>query len=112
LSGGSNPHSEPSPGDLPQTLDAADEETKSGAEPAGRPPLFTIYGARSSTADTSSSSGGAGTPTTLSRPDVHRADGRDQAHSGERKEQDDEAHDGERKEQEDQAGGEETKGNH
>ncbi|GMF21671.1 unnamed protein product [Phytophthora fragariaefolia] len=45
----SNEHSEPSPGDLPQTID---EETKSGDSSQGVPPLFTTYGARSApTAD-------------------------------------------------------------
>ncbi|ETP15477.1 hypothetical protein F441_09761 [Phytophthora nicotianae CJ01A1] len=93
LSVASNEHSEPSPGEIPLTVDAADEEAKSGDTSQGRPPLFTTFGARSATADTNTSSNTR--LTTLSQPQFYRT----QAARAESKTQQGEAED------------EETKGN-
>ncbi|EEY66539.1 uncharacterized protein PITG_17164 [Phytophthora infestans T30-4] len=68
----SNEQSEISPSDVPLTVDAADEETKGGDAAQERPPLFTIFEARSSTADSSRSES---KPATLSKPQVFRTQG-------------------------------------
>ncbi|GMF18410.1 unnamed protein product [Phytophthora lilii] len=60
LSIASNEHSEPSPGDLAQTLD---EEIKSIDTSQGQPPLFTQFGA---------STDNSNRPATLSKPPVFR----------------------------------------
>ncbi|KAL4158224.1 hypothetical protein PRNP1_004003 [Phytophthora ramorum] len=89
LSAISNEHSEPSPGDLPLTLD---EETKSGDTSQGRPPLFNTYGASASTGDNAR-------PASLSAPSSHLSSLRDQVEDEESKGQQDATED------------EETKGN-
>ncbi|KAF4030978.1 hypothetical protein GN244_ATG17221 [Phytophthora infestans] len=80
----SNEQSEISPSDVPLTVDAADEETKSGDAAQERPPLFTIFGARSSTADSSRSES---KPATLSKPQVFRTQGVSSTESNESKTQ-------------------------
>ncbi|KAF4031128.1 forkhead-associated domain-containing protein [Phytophthora infestans] len=80
----SNEQSEISPSDVPLTVDAADEETKSGDAAQERPPLFTIFGARSSTADSSSSES---KPATLSKPQFFRTQGVSSTESNESKTQ-------------------------
>ncbi|KAH7484599.1 uncharacterized protein KRP23_3658 [Phytophthora ramorum] len=89
LSAISNEHSEPSPGDLPLTLD---EETKSGDTSQGRPPLFNTYGASAPTGDNAR-------PASLSAPSSHLSSLRDQVEDEESKGQQDATED------------EETKGN-
>ncbi|EEY66535.1 uncharacterized protein PITG_17161 [Phytophthora infestans T30-4] len=89
----SNEQSEISPSDVPLTVDAADEETKSGDAAQG-PPLFTIFGARSSTADSNSSES---KPATLSKPQFFRTQGVRSTESNESKTQ--------------EGAGDETKGN-
>ncbi|KAI9987867.1 hypothetical protein PInf_024122 [Phytophthora infestans] len=92
----SNEQSEISPSDVPLTVDAADEETKGGDVAQERPPLFTIFEARSSTADSSSSES---KPATLSKPQVFRTQGVSSTESNESKTQEG-------------AGDDETKGSH
>ncbi|KAG3116488.1 hypothetical protein PI124_g4842 [Phytophthora idaei] len=90
--GNSSEQTEISPSDVALTADAADEEAKRGDTVQGRPPLFTIFGARSATTDSSSSSNSR--PSTLSQPQLYRVQG---ASSSESKRQPDDAEDDETK---------------
>ncbi|CEG43874.1 SMAD/FHA domain [Plasmopara halstedii] len=72
LSEASNEHSVTSPTDPPLTIDVSETETKSGETSLGRPPLFTIFGAHSTTADTGNNTI---KPAILSQPDLYRARG-------------------------------------
>lgn len=59
----SNEHSEPSPGDIPQTFDAVAKEVKSGDASQEWPGMFNIYGTGSTTANS---------PTTHSHLQLYR----------------------------------------
>ncbi|TDH67231.1 hypothetical protein CCR75_002165 [Bremia lactucae] len=74
LSDASNEQSVTSPSGVLLTDDAPDLDAKSGETIAGRPPLFTLYGAQGVTADPTSSSN-ISRPTTLSQVEVYRAEG-------------------------------------